>query len=111
MQPLECPSGKLDFVFGKCNTEADDICVYFLQAYPLQQFINERTKESSPKVPPRILQSVHGLFKMHPENKTRLKLCHSWDRRHVKDHKVYFYEINKATGCPQKVCPEPVPTR
>ena len=111
--PLECPSDDLDFMFPACPEEKEDICVYFLQACPLQQNITLAglTDTSSPTRPPRILQSIHGLFVMHPNHPTRLKLTNSWDKDTVKDNKVFFYEVNATTGKPQEVRPVPAPRK
>ena len=95
-------SKDLDFIFEKSATGNEDICVYFLQVCPHRQDITipKKTENSSRKRPPRIRQSVHGLYLMHPDHRTRLKLSNSWDKRTVKDEKVYFYDISAATGQP-----------
>ena len=82
--PVE--KGDLDFALGKaCNEK--DIYVYFMQAYPLQQDfsepVNEKIKESSDLIPPRILQSVHGYFSCRDDHPTRINLSASWDKETV----------------------------
>ena len=100
--PEAYDSKDLDFTFKECATGSEDICVYFLQVFPRMQDITipKKTENSSGERPPRILQSVHGLFLMHPDHPTRIKLSNSWDKHTVKDNKVYFYDINAATGQP-----------
>lgn len=103
--PEEYESRNLDFTFGKSPAGSEDICVYFLQVCPPVQDIDipKQTEKSSRKRPPRILQSVHGFYLMHPNYPTRLKLSNSWDKDTVKDGKVYFYDINAKTGQPYNV--------
>ena len=100
--PEERDSDDLEFMFPKSTTANEDICVYFLQVCPHVQDITipNKTENSSKTRPPRILQSVHGFYLMHPEFPTKIKLSNSWDKDTVKDRKVYFYEINAATGQP-----------
>ena len=100
--PEAYESKDLDFMFEKCPNENEDICVYFLQVCPHVQDIHipKKTQNSSLRQPPRILQSVHGFYLMHPDHPTRLKLSNSWDKATVKDKKVYFYDISAATGQP-----------
>ena len=79
-------SGNLDFALGKaCNEK--DICVYYMQACPHQQDfsepVNEKIKESSDLIPPRILQSVHGYFSCREDHPTRINLSASWDKKTV----------------------------
>ena len=80
----------LDFALPKARKE-DDICVYSMQAYPLQQDlhplekeVDERIKESSDLIPPRILQSVHGYVHLRDDYPTRLNLSASWDKDAVR---------------------------
>ena len=110
LQPFPCQSRNLDFNFPKFHTQGKDICVYFLQGCPLQQdtTIKDKTDKSFETPPPRIRQSVHGYFQMHPEYQTRLTF-NLWDKDTVKDSHVYFYEINAQTGQPQNVNPQPYP--
>ncbi|CAB4012723.1 Hypothetical predicted protein [Paramuricea clavata] len=93
----------LDFALGvTCNEK--DIHVYFMQACPHQQDfsepVNEKIKESSDLIPPRILQSVHGYFSCRDDHPTRINLSASWDKNTVKNDKVYFYRIDANTGEP-----------
>ena len=110
IQPFPCVSGNLDFNFPKFPAQGEDICVYFLQSCPLQQdtTIKDKTDKSFETPPPRIQQSVHGYFQMHPNYQTRLTF-NLWDKAEVKDSHVYFYEINAKTGQPQNVNPQPQP--
>ena len=100
--PQAHDSKDLDFKFEKCARGNEDICVYFLQVCPHVPDINipNKTENSSRRQPPRILQSVHGFYLMHPEYPTRLKLSNSWDKETVKNNTVYFYDICAATGQP-----------
>ena len=82
--------GSLDFGLGATPNQKDDIFVYFMQVYPLQQDLNtelpEKKKmigESSDIIPPRILQSVHGYFNLRDDHPTRLNLSSSWDPKTV----------------------------
>ena len=59
-----------------------------MQVCPLQQDfttepVNDKIKESSDLIPPRILQSVHGFFNLKTDHPTRLNLCASWDKNTV----------------------------
>lgn len=113
IKQFPCKSDNLAFNFPNLDTQSEhtqeeDICVYFLQSYPLQQdtTIKDKTDNSFETRPPRIRQSVHGYFQMHPEYKTRLTF-NLWDKATVGD--VYFYEINAKTGKPQKINPQHEP--
>ena len=90
IQPTPVPHGKLDFALPKATKE-DDICVYSMQAYPLQQPLNpskgevsDKISESSDLIPPRILQSVHGYVDLRHDYPTRLNLSASWDKDAVR---------------------------
>ena len=85
--PTSVNHGNLDFAFGKASNE-HDIYVYSMQVCPLQQDfttepVNDKIKESSDLIPPRILQSVHGFFNLKTDHPTRLNLCASWDKNTV----------------------------
>ena len=90
INPTSVPHGMLDFALPKARKE-DDICVYSMQAYPLQQDlhpsekeVDEKIKESSDLIPPRILQSVHGYVDLRHDYPTRLNLSASWDKDAVR---------------------------
>ena len=90
IQPTSVPHGKLDFYLPEATKE-DDICVYSMQAYPLQQPLNpskgevsDKISESSDLIPPRILQSVHGYVDLRQDYPTRLNLSASWDKDAVR---------------------------
>ena len=90
INPTSVPHGMLDFALPKARKE-DDICVYSMQAYPLQQDlhpsekeVDDKIKESSDLIPPRILQSVHGYVDLRHDYPTRLNLSASWDKDAVR---------------------------
>lgn len=87
IKPTSVPHGKLDFALPKATKE-DDICVYSMQAYPLQQplegEVSDKINESSDLIPPRILQSVHGYVDLRYDYPTRLNLSASWDKDAVR---------------------------
>ena len=86
IEVTEVANKDLDFALGTACKEKD-IYVYFMQAYPHQQDfsepVNEKIKESSDLIPPRILQSVHGYFSCRDDHPTRINLSASWDKRTV----------------------------
>ena len=77
----------LDFAFGQ-TSNVRDLYVYSMQVCPHQQDlitepVNDKIKESSDYIPPRILQNVHGYFNLRPDHPTRLNLSASWDSKTV----------------------------
>ena len=86
LELISLPPGDLDFRLPKAK-EKSDICVYSMQACPLQQpldpskdEVSEAIKESSDLIPQRILQSVHGYVDLRCDFPTRLNLSASWDK-------------------------------
>ena len=45
--------------------------------------MNKKIKESSRRIPPRYLQSVHGYFSCRDDHPTRINLSASWDKKTV----------------------------
>ena len=93
INPTSVPHGKLHFIIPKAKKE-DDICVYSMQAYPLQQQldpskgeVSDKIKESSDLIPPRIL---HGYVDLRHDFPTRLNLSASWDKDVVRTETKSF---------------------
>ena len=122
----------MKFYFDKCSKrEEENIYAYFLQVCPNQQDL-EQLKRVVPNVesvndsvlPPRILQSVHGFFRLSTIHPTRLDLSNQWDKNTVTDISVHsngekiqtrsvvcFYTIDCKSFNPIEVNPKPYPVR
>ena len=123
-------SKQLKFYFDTCtDREEENIYAYYLQVCPNQQD-KEQLKRVIPKIedindlvlPPRILQSVHGLLELNNHHPTRLDLSNNWDMdtvipsginvdgEHVETGSVvYFYAIDSETFNPIEINPKPCP--
>ena len=114
INPTSVPHGKLDFIIPKAKKE-DDICVYSMQAYPLQQQldpskgeVSDKIKESSDLIPPRILQSVHGYVDLRHDFPTRLNLSASWDEDAVRTETesfliLYVHRTSRRCKCNTRI--------
>ena len=123
-------SKELKFYFDMCtDREEENIYAYFLQVCPNQQDIKQLKAVipdieniNDPILPPRILQSVHGLLELNNRHPTRLDLSNQWDKNTVSssgidvDGKnletgsvVYFYAIDSETFNPIEINPKPTP--
>lgn len=121
---------ELKFYFDTCTlADEENIYVYFIQACPNQQDMEQLTQfvpnienVNDPILPPRILQSVHGFFKLSTTHPTRLDLSNQWDKETLPDTDmtvdgetintgpvVCFYAIDSVSFNPKEIYPKPHP--